>query len=173
MVSCGVTSMTHDDGGGALTIRPHNTTTGKPTMLSRRTRTVYQTANPVFEERWKFTAPHYRARLSVRACVVGWGVGWFEVETCVRMCNHLLITRIHTCVQLELMDATRERVVGRTEVPMFALLQRNADAWFDGRRKQLQQGVVGDGDGDEEEEEEEQMLPLRCVVWLETDGDGV
>ncbi len=36
-------------------------------MLSRRTRTVYQTANPVFEERWTFTAPHYRARLSVRA----------------------------------------------------------------------------------------------------------
>lgn len=46
------------------------TVTGKPTMLSRRTRTVYQTANPVFEERWKFTAPHYRARVSVG--VVGW-----------------------------------------------------------------------------------------------------
>ena len=42
-------------------------------MLNRRTRTVYQTANPVFEERWKFTAPHYRARVSVRG---GWLSGW-------------------------------------------------------------------------------------------------
>ena len=69
------------------------------------------------------------------------------------------------------MDATRERMVGRAEVPMFALLQRNADAMFrppssrDRRRKQQKGG--GDKEEDqEEEEEEEQMLPLRCVLVL-------
>lgn len=83
------------------------------------------------------------------------------------------LTRI-TRTQLELMDATRERMVGRAEVPMFALLQRNADALFrppsslDRRRKQQkQQRGAGDEEEDheEEEEEEEQMLPLRCVLF--------
>lgn len=69
------------------------------------------------------------------------------------------------------MDATRERMVGRAEVPMFALLQRNADALFrspsslDRRRTQQSGGGDEEEDQEEEEKEEEQMLPLRCVLF--------
>lgn len=67
---------------------------------------------------------------------------------------------MHACIpstdgQLELMDATRERVVGKTEVPMFALLQQTADASFRPDRTRKGEG--------EAEEEAEQVLPLRYV----------
>jgi hypothetical protein len=67
--------------------------------LSRRTRTVFQTADPHFDESWpNLLVPHYRASLI-----------------------------------LELIDAGYDRAVGRVELPVFKLLQMEADALAEGR----------------------------------------
>lgn len=79
--------------------------------LSRRTRTVYQTANPRFEESWRLIAPYYRAVLGV-----------------------------------EMIDAVREKAVGRLELSVFQLLQRDADAQAEGGEvREVEEYVLRDG----------------------------
>ena len=67
-------------------------------MKPKRTRTVYQTANPRFDESWKMGVPHYRAVLIV-----------------------------------ELIDAAREKPIGRVKLSTFSILQKEADAVAEGR----------------------------------------
>ena len=54
------------------------------------------------------------------------------------------------------MDATRERVVGKVEWPVFRLLQEEADRVVGGREG----GRERRGQEKEEEEEEERVVPL-------------
>ncbi|EWM25237.1 protein c kinase isoform a [Nannochloropsis gaditana] len=92
---------------------------GNKGVISRRTRTIYKTLNPVFSERWTLSVPHYRALVSI-----------------------------------ELMDATRERMVGRKEWPIFQLLQEEADRKMRGRERWRERGHG------ETEEEREQLVPI-------------
>jgi hypothetical protein len=94
--------------------------------LSLRTRTVFQTADPHFDESWaRLTVPHYRASLTV-----------------------------------ELIDAGYDRAVGRVELPVFKILQRDADALAEGRggaRKRRRR--KRNNNGNKEDEGQQALLP--------------
>lgn len=75
--------------------------------------------------------------------------------------HHRLLTcaRSARCLfhpyQIELMDATRERMVGRKEWSIFQLLQEEADRKMRGRERWRERGYG------ETEEEREQLVPIR------------